>query len=194
MPLILIDRYYRAVLRLVSVLQGSAPGAVDNGSGASAVRIPAVGSSSSVFYFDPLAEYFVCNAHFVLRKVMTLVDIFPRNFLSVQNPGTNLNELGSKRDFESGALSQCFLSLQQNICTPCREDSLVQTILENFSVFEAAEVLEIARAVANAGVMPPWIQSDRSIDLAATWRSVSLSWRDCIHCILTCPNCLILLK
>ena len=39
------------------------------------------------------------------------------------------------------------------------DDSLVQTVLENFSVFKAAEVLEIARAVANAGVMPPWIQT-----------------------------------
>ena len=68
MPLILIDRYYRAVLRLVSVLQGSAPGAVDNGSGASAVRIPAVGFSSSVFWFDTLAEYFVCSTHFGLWK------------------------------------------------------------------------------------------------------------------------------
>ena len=45
-------------------------------------------------------------------------------------------------------------------------------------MYEAAEVLEIARAVANAGVMLPWIQSGRSIDYAATWRSVSLSWHD----------------
>lgn len=40
---------------------------------------------------------------------------------------------------------------------------------------EAAEVLEIARAVANAGVMLPWIQAGPSMDLAAAWRSVSLT-------------------
>ena len=45
-------------------------------------------------HFDTLVAYFVCtsNAHFGLRQVMTSVGVFPRKFLSVQNPGIDVDK------------------------------------------------------------------------------------------------------